>query len=354
MKFWPSHLSPELIKELRQYSIAAEAQGKLLDKQLQIIYQQKWFYLFVPENRGGLALSLPEAVRLEEEIAYVDGSLGWVVTLCAGAAMFVGFFSIELADEVFSDQNICIAGSGQVNGIAEKTDQGFIINGTWPYASGAPHARYFTANCMLEPEGVVKSFLFKRNEVTLHPQWKYLGLHATAGFSFSVKDLPVPFTRAFIIDPANAVLKNPVYTYPFLQLAETTIAANLAGMCHYFIDLAEEIFINKITSNERSKAIRNKGLELINLALVEMEEMRKNFYEALDRSWILHTSTNQITTCELSEVSEKSKLLAKNCRKLVNDIYPYCGMDAAKTDTAINQVWRNINTASQHSLLLKI
>jgi hypothetical protein len=43
--------------------------------------------------------------------------------------------------------------------------------------------------------------------------------------------------------------------------------------------------------------------------------------------------------------------LAQQARMLVNELYAYCGMEAAQTNTVINQVWRNINTASQHTLL---
>ncbi len=140
-------MKQELIDVIRNYSTEAEAMGHLHPMQINIIREQRWFHLFVPKEYGGLDLSLPEAVRLEENIAYADGSVGWVVTLCAGAAMFIGYFDKQLADEIFTDPNVCIAGSGHVNGTAEILKDGFLVNGTWPYASGTPHATWLTANC---------------------------------------------------------------------------------------------------------------------------------------------------------------------------------------------------------------
>src|SRR5688572_19771047 len=122
---------------LRNDMFIAEKNGKLTPGQLQVIYDRRWFNLFVPNKYGGLNLSLPEAIRLEENISYVDGSVGWVVTLCAGAAMFAGYFEEDLARRVFTDQSVCLAGSGKPNGIAKTIEGGFEINGTWPYASGA-------------------------------------------------------------------------------------------------------------------------------------------------------------------------------------------------------------------------
>jgi len=352
MMYPRSVLSHEIINIIRKDFVQAEEQGQLSHEQLELIYRQKWFHLFVPQERGGLQLSLPEAVRLEENIAYADGSVGWVVTLCAGAAMFIGYFSEDLANEIFDGPRVCLAGSGQVNGTAKMIDGCFEISGFWPYASGAPHATHFTANCTVEGSGKVQSFIFKKEEVTLHPNWKYIGLNATAGYSFSVNNLRIPANRTFIIDPAHATLPHPVYRYPFLQLAETTIAANISGMCLHFFNLAKELLTKKQKTHSRSEGVKNKGLQLIASGEAEMELLRQKFYTALDASWLSHEAKNEATTLQLNAVSQASLDLAQGSRNLVNQLYPYCGLYAARTDTMINQVWRNINTASQHTLLL--
>ncbi|MCW3107567.1 MAG: hypothetical protein JWQ09_2073 [Segetibacter sp.] len=352
MMYSRSVLSPEIINIIRKDCLQAEEQGKLSPEQLELIYHQKWFHLFVPKEQGGLALSLPEAVQLEENIAYADGSVGWVVTLCAGAAMFIGYFSEDLVNEIFINPHVCLAGSGQVNGTAKIIDGCFEITGSWPYASGAPHATHFTANCIVEGSGQVQSFIFKKEEVTLQPNWIYIGLNATAGYSFSVNDLRIPANRTFVIEPAHTRLPDPVYRYPFLQLAETTIAANISGMCLHFFNLAKDLLITKQKTHSRSEGVKNKGLQLIASAEVEMELLRQKFYSALEASWSSHVANNEITRLQLNAVSKSSLDLARQFRNRVNELYPYCELYAARTDTIINQVWRNINTASQHTLLL--
>lgn len=347
-------LPSEIVNIIRKECSYAEKQGKLSAVQLDLVYRKKWFHLFVPKEYSGLALPLPQAVRLQESIAYADGSLGWVVTLCAGAAMFVGYFSKELANEIFANPYfICFAGSGQVNGIAKVIDNGFEITGNWPYASGAPDATHFTANCVIENAGQTQSFVFKKDEVFLQSNWSYIGLNATAGYSFSVKNLKVAANRAFIIDPAYAVLPDPVYKYPFLQFAETTIAANISGMCLSFFDLAKDQLTKKQNTHNKSKEVKDKGLQLIDASMDEMKDLRQKFYEALNKSWLSHVCENKIPALELNTVSQTSLDLARKARNLVNELYPYCGLYSARTDTLINQVWRNINTASQHTLLVR-
>jgi alkylation response protein AidB-like acyl-CoA dehydrogenase len=330
-----SLLSAELVQSIRAETTTAESSGQLTATQIDIIRRKRWFHLFVPKELHGLDLRLPDAVRLEESIAWADGSMGWVVTLCAGAAMFVGFFDKDWAREVFSDLKVCLAGSGQVAGTAHKTEKGFIINGSWDYSSGAPHAAYFTANCVVEGESV-RSFIFKREEVTLTRNWDYIGLNATAGHSFSVNDLEVPFSRSFRIDPAEAVRPEPVYRYPFLQLAYATLAVNLSGMSIYFLDLAAPLM----------KSVASK--QQLHDVIDELQSLREQFYAALDRSWQLHLANKSF---RLQDVSERSITLAQRSRELVDSVYPFCGLTAARNGSPINQVWRNIHTASQHTLL---
>ncbi|MCH5682920.1 nicotinamide mononucleotide transporter [Niabella sp. W65] len=78
-------LNKERINHLRKLCKDAEKKGSLPNALLKIAYEEKWFKLFLPKVYGGLELDLPEALRYEEQLAYIDGSLGWTITLCAGA-----------------------------------------------------------------------------------------------------------------------------------------------------------------------------------------------------------------------------------------------------------------------------
>ena len=122
-------------------------------EQLEIIYKQKWFKLLVPEVYSGRQVTLPELVRLQEAISWADGSTGWVVTLCSGAGWFGGFIDPEISQQIFNSNTVCLAGSGAVGGTAEITPGGYLVNGTWKYASGAHHASHITANCSVIKNG---------------------------------------------------------------------------------------------------------------------------------------------------------------------------------------------------------
>jgi indole-3-acetate monooxygenase len=329
--------------------------GKLHPEQLQLIYQQKWFKALMPVTYGGRDLTIPQLVRLQEGLSWADGSFGWVFTLCCGAGWFAGFIDPELATDLFAGEQTCLAGSGASTGEAVILPDGYLLNGVWNYASGAYHATHFTANCIiknggetvLNPDGspLILPFIIDKKEVELLDTWKYVGMVATGSNSFKIENVKVDKTRCFKIDADAVTLQSKLYKYPFRQLAEATLAANIMGMAIHFVDLAEEIIRQRTELGKFTEAqqifLNNK---LAN-AKTEINIIRERFYKAVDESWELNIQP------ALNQVSITSRKLAQTARLHVDDLYPYCGLMAASPDTEINRVWRDVHTASQHTLL---
>ncbi len=328
---------------IRKEAAAAEQLGRLHPDMLALAYEQQWFRGLVPKRYGGLALPLPAMVRLEEGLAWADGALGWTVTLCSGAGWFAGFFPMASFPDLFSEPLLCLAGSGTASGRAHIVGGGYRVEGSWAYASGAAHATAFTANCTLYEEGVlikeaggepmVRPFLFLRDEVVVDHDWNAVGLVATGSHGFAVKDVLVPSGRMFVIAPESAFDDDPLYRYPFMPLAEATLAANSSGMAQHFLDCCLEGGVGG-DDREAAKEV--------------LAEKRTRFYTELDHSW----ETNEAGSAE--RVGRASRELAAAALYWVDKLYPQAGLAAAKVDSTINRVWRDLHTASQHPLLRSV
>lgn len=68
---------------------------------------------------------------------------------------------------------------------------------------------------------------------------------AAGSHAVEAQAVSAPHNRCFVIAPNQVQLPDPIYQYPFLQLAETTLAANLSGMAICFLDLCNEYAITK-------------------------------------------------------------------------------------------------------------
>ncbi|RYE18596.1 MAG: acyl-CoA dehydrogenase [Sphingobacteriales bacterium] len=361
MKHPSAYLKPEWIKIIRDHASKAEAMGMLHPEQLALIHEQGWFKFLVPEIYSGLQLALPEQVRLEESLSWANGSLGWVVTLCSGAGWFGGFLQPELAAGVFKHPQLCLAGSGAATGTATISGNGYIVNGIWKYASGVHHATHITANCVImqgneavtndDGTPLILPFVFDKKNVTVLPGWKYMGMMATGSDAYEVKNLFVNGDRCFKIDPAAAIVDAPLYKYFFLQLAEATLAANISGLAIHFIDLCGPVFRERWEQGKVTEAQKGIMSNTLNIAIERVENARREFYNAVDASWDAIIMHGSITRSLFEKVSHTSRQLTKTAREGVNALYPDCGLMAANPGTELNQVWRDIHTAGQHSLL---
>lgn len=353
--------SEEDINEIQFETAIAEKQKSLTLPLLKIIYKHQLFNLYVPVSSGGREMMLPDAVRLLEYLASLDGSLGWTVTLCSGANWFIGFLKEEIAELFFFNEQVCFAGSGAVTGSAVIADGGYIVNGMWKYATGAPHATAFTANCVLQKEGnillekdgtkVIRSFIFKRDEVVVSDDWQTTGMKGTASRSFEVNNLFVPGERCFSIDADSAVLPDAVFKFPFLQFAEVTLAVNFCGMATHFINECSLLFGQQIKEKAYSIGKASEMHEALNKSVSVIERKRFGFYKTLSIVWQGGKENNNWNIALLQQLSADSIHLARTCLNAVDELYPYCGMAGADETTVINRIWRDIHTASQHELM---
>jgi hypothetical protein len=343
-------------------SARAEQIGQLPPEWLEVIYRENWFKLFVPKYLDGLGLTFPQALKLEEKLAKLDGSLGWTVTLCAGAGWFVGFLNQELSTKIFSDPQVCLAGSGFVGGKANLLGDSYTVSGSWTYASGALHATHFTANCELLENGspildkkgspVVKAFILKKEEVEILDGWSYMGMKATGSHAFKAENVTIPRNRIFEILPAKTTLSEPVYRYPFLQFAEATLAANILGVAKHLIELIEASFWKRHEYRKYDKRHLNYFERVSEKQNRKLKHLRKEFYSEVLSSWNELENEGKISKSKLKKVSRISRKLTNSCREISAKLYPYAGLEAAKTHTELNRVWRDFNTVSQHALLI--
>jgi alkylation response protein AidB-like acyl-CoA dehydrogenase len=350
-------------ESIAEHAASAEAAGFLHPAQQALLHERRWLTMLAPRACGGSELPLPQVVRLEEAVAAADGSTGWVLTLCAGAGWFAGFLAPEVARKVLATPRVCIGGSGAATGHADQEGAGFRITGSWDYASGAPMATHFTVNAVLRVDGKplldadgatqVRAFLVPASQVKTVQSWRTIGLRASASHGYRIDDQWVPETYGFKISPAAATSDGPLYRYPFYSLAYVTLAANIAGMAGQFIRLARACMGHRRHGGS--------GLPLLDVPEVigllrhqqqAFDDTRAQFYEVLDDSWAQVAGGAALEDASMRAVQTASLALVAAARRAVDELYPYCGLYAAREDSTINRVWRDLHTASQHALLI--
>lgn len=348
------------IQVIRDNQLKSMQTKTLVEEQLDLIYKNNWFNIWVPASLGGLETVLPDGLHLLEELAYWDGGMAWTVTLCAGANMFAGYLDKALATEVFANPKVCFGGSGRATGKAVWDGERYTLTGFWRFATGAPHLSHFTLNSFVfdgnEPrlddsgEQVVFSFLIPRDKVLVHYDWDSFGLACTASHSFSLDQVAIQPNHAFQIKPEHRAEDTALYRIPFMPFAELTLLVNYMGMYRRYLDMVEKYFFEKSKEESWLSKYGKIYFRTLDGLRLQLESDRKKISLLADLLW--HESKGAtITTVLLDDIAQESREIVKTIREETTRLFPLLGISAAQNGTELNTIFRNIFTATQHSLL---
>ncbi|NVK54079.1 MAG: acyl-CoA dehydrogenase [Alteromonadaceae bacterium] len=306
------------------------------------ITQQNLWNLWVPESFGGVECSLEEGLNTLQTLARHDGSLGWTVTLCAGANFFIGNLQPEYAEKLFNGQPVILGGSGGVFGSASPSNQGYHIQGRWRYATGAPYLTHFTLSAKLTQNGkpvlnqqggeAVKSFVLPAGQVSVIDDWRTMGLKATATHSFAVQDAYADDIQSFTYD--KVYLPQPLYQLDFGVFADLTLWVNYIGMAEHLY--AETVESKQLPAREQLKAV-------IHSANADCQRLAAQCASLKAHNTVFEQSV-------VRDVHRTACASVAQLNHAIVGLYPYSGIRAASTGSVVNQIFRDYFTATQHHI----
>jgi len=311
------------------------------------IKEENLWNIWVPKTYGGLELSLSQGLSKLRELAKIDGSLGWTITLCSGANYFIGNLQQCKAQDIFvnAETSPCLGGSGGVSGTAEIIDDHYRINGKWSYATGAPYLSHFTLNAEIQENGrkipnghglpKVLSFVIPKEAVQVIEDWNTMGLKATATHSFEVKDVMVHKSCSFFYN--ECYLPNPIFKIPFALFADLTLWVNYIGIAEHLLEEAlVDTMKGRLDDLVKSIAVSSQKAFFYAREIENMVAEEKDFKMAYIGE--IHT-----------EASQSVKEITRN----IIEIFPYLGVKASTMGQQMNQIFCDYFTATQHHIFTK-
>jgi alkylation response protein AidB-like acyl-CoA dehydrogenase len=341
------------IDKIRGQALLAEQSGEMPKEWLNILYKKNYFKLFIPKQDNGLMMPLPQALRLFDEAGYIDGNLGWAITIGSGGGFFYAYMQPEIASKVFKGKKSLIAGSGAPTGTAKKVKGGYKVTGSWRYCSGAPFATSFTANVIINDKTKeIRAFIFEPKQVKIQKDWNAFGMKATESHSIVVKDAFVPEAMTFDLSITDLFYNHINYQYPFLQFAELSFASLTLGLCRHFMEEAN----NMLKENKKTWSLAEGRMEFVKNIIKEKEnnftKASTDFYKLADASWKEMEKNGKLSAKTQNQVSITSKKTSRIVLDCVDTVIQYMGMNAMMENSTINRVWRDTHTCCQHILLV--
>jgi alkylation response protein AidB-like acyl-CoA dehydrogenase len=174
--------------------------GQLADPVVQALHREGLLKMWIPRSlAGGFELDPISSLKVLENVSYGDPSAGWVL-MAAALAIGTGAAYLEESAvlELFGDDRLpVIAGQGTRPGKAVPSDGGFLLSGSWSFASGIKHGTHIHTLGIIETTGEPRIFVLPVGKVRLIDNWDVMGLRATGSIDYTIENafVPEPYTH---------------------------------------------------------------------------------------------------------------------------------------------------------------
>jgi indole-3-acetate monooxygenase len=181
-----------LIDENADY---ADEHGQLAPAVIEAFHRDGMFTMWVPKELGGSELNPLDSLEVLSITSYADASAGWVqMAACLSIGTGAAYLGDSAIAEMFTaDHYPVIAGQGTRPGSAVPTDGGYLLSGSWSFASGLKHGSHIHTLAIIETTGEPRIFVVPVEKAELlNDSWDVMGLRGTGSIDYNIDSVFVP------------------------------------------------------------------------------------------------------------------------------------------------------------------
>jgi alkylation response protein AidB-like acyl-CoA dehydrogenase len=205
-----------LARGMRQLVQAEAAESERLRTLAPTIVKEMWasglMSAFNPVPAGGVEPSFSEMIETWIEMAWQDGSFGWIgIANIPSSFAAAAYLPDDGFAEVFAahDNRVTMGGQFFPNGQGRVVEGGYRVSGSWSFGSGTGHSEYVAAGFFPMDDGDMRWIsegvpdmqvaVVPREEVEFNDGWFVQGLKGTGSYDYGIEDVFVPAHRTFAL-----------------------------------------------------------------------------------------------------------------------------------------------------------
>ncbi|HLW72040.1 MAG TPA: acyl-CoA dehydrogenase family protein [Candidatus Binataceae bacterium] len=352
--------APQIIERAAEFEAARRIPADFARK----LAEAGLYRLTLPAEIGGYELHPKEYVRVIEELARADGSLGWCVMIGTTNALLAAFLPTQTMREIFaSDPHVITGGAAAPSGKALPVEGGYKVSGRWKWGSGSQNCAWLDAGAVvvdaagapqMRPDGQpeIRTLFFAVDQVEIIDLWETSGLRATGSNDFQATEVFVTKERSLVLGYARRVVDRPLYRMPFFGLLAVGVCAVALGIARRAIDELIALAVRKTPTWERDLL---KDSVRVQTAVAEAEaalrSARAFLFETIDAAW---DSVHMGRRAPL-ELHRDLRLAAVNAawqsRKAVDLAYDQGGGSSIFASHPLQRCLRDAHTVTQHVMV---
>lgn len=194
----------------------AEIDGTIGENVVQLLKDSKITRLMLPKEYGEPQVSLKEFAQIVRTVSSYNISAGWLTYLYPLHNILPAYLPKSTRDEIVQQGGLICDVFAAV-GTAEKVEGGYIINGTWNFASGVLYSDWIGLGVAADVDDSDKKEvimpIFYKDQVEIVKNWDTFGLRGTGSNQVKVNNVFVPTERILRLDHADKFSRPPEADY---------------------------------------------------------------------------------------------------------------------------------------------
>ena len=344
---------------------AAESERRrtLSARTVEALWESGLMQRFNPAEAGGAEPSLAEMIETWIELAWQDGSLGWIgIANLPSSAACAAYLPDEGFAEVFTAHDNLVTMGGQFfpNGLGESVDGGYRVSGAWQFGSGTGHAEYVAAGFMPTVDGelVVGDdgippllvAVIPRHEIVFADGWHVQGLKGTGSYDYNVTDLFVPETRTFELFTTSPLRgSSPAFRMGLMPITAAGHASWALGVAKSMLDDVTELARTKVRMGDdgalANRATFQKGLSHHMAMWQAAHLLVLDAFTSAERQVV---EQGALTPTMRADLRVAATYATEASREVVQWAHLAAGTSAIREGSRLERAFRDLYTGTQH------
>ncbi len=318
--------------------------------------------LVSPAVYGGYQLSPRALVEAERVVAHGSTAASWVLMVCGAHTFMAGRLPRRGQDEIFgADPGMLIPGVPTPRGTCRRAGGGYILEGRWPYASGADHGDWVLVGCRgirnEADESCPSLFVvLPKAKAVIDDTWFTLGMRGTGSKDLVLENVFVPEHYAVAMGDAQlgtvAGVDIPLYRLPIRATLATMLLGTIVGMAERGLDLFVEQARTRRDVYTGAEKVQNPGVQRrVAEASAEIACAWALTQKNCDLLEEAMRHSPPMPTAARAQVRWNAAYATELCRRAANRLFEGAGAGAAHDSNVIQAFFRDMNTATHHAML---
>lgn len=321
---------------------------------------------FNPAAAGGVEPSFADMIETLIEMAWQDGSFGWIgIANLPSAFAAAAYLPDEGFAELFTknDNHIAIGGQFFPNGRGTVVEGGYRLTGAWNFGSGTGHSAYIAAGFMPMDDGQMRwvsegvpelrvAFV-PRDEITFTDGWFVQGLKGTGSYDYNAQDVFVPQYRTMELFTREPFRGTSAATRMGLMPVTAAGHASWAlGVAKSMLDDVEELAATKVRMSDMatlaSRPTFQKGLAH---HVAAWRAARLLVLDAFTGAEAEVAAGNDLTPGMRADMRVAAVYATDTARACVEWAHLAAGTTSIREGSRLERAFRDMYTGSQHAFI---